>query len=41
MSLMKSRLRVMLGLTRYLACLLSLALGVYFVFSGLLIGSPT
>ena len=41
MSLMKSRLRVMLGLTLYLACLWSLAMVIYFVFSVMLIGDPT
>ncbi|MCH8075786.1 MAG: hypothetical protein IIC64_08170 [SAR324 cluster bacterium] len=38
---MKSRLRVMLGLTLYLACLWSLAMVIYFVFSVMLIGDPT
>ncbi len=41
MNLMKSRLRVVLGLTLYLVCLWSLAMVIYFVFSVMLIGDPT
>ena len=41
MGMMKHRLRVMLGLTLYLACLWSLGMVIYFVFSVMLIGDPT
>ena len=41
MSMMKRRLRVMMGLIAYLACLWSLAMVIYFVFSVMLIGDPT
>lgn len=41
MNLGKQRLRVMTGLILYLACLWSLAMMIYFVFSVMLIGDPT
>lgn len=41
MSLLKNRLRVMMGLMLYMVCLWTLAMTIYFVFSVMLIGDPT